>query len=63
MKCTRIGEEAYVCVYIMELELKSIPIINTYHIFTIMNLASGTRIAHYSPLKCARLESQLQVLY
>ena len=48
----RIGEEAYVCVYIIKLKLKSIPIISTYHIFTIMNLASGVlHIIHHSSVQ------------
>ena len=47
-----IGKEAYACVYIIELELKSIPIISTYYIY---NYELGLRrIAHYSPLECAR---------
>ena len=49
----RIGEEAYVvCVYIIKLKLKSIPITSTYHIFTIMNLASGVlHIIHHSSVQ------------
>ena len=56
-----IGKEAYACVYIIELELKSIPIISTYYIY----LQLWTWPQAYCTLFTTRVckVSQLQIYY